>query len=64
MKLKNRIMHKTRGNCKLTEREIAVNKVISKVHYKVEKTVGVDAEVVRRRFREECWVDQDSCVAC
>ena len=39
-KLKNRIMHKATKKHKLTDREQAVNKTISKVRYKVERTFG------------------------
>ncbi len=38
MKLKSRIMHKAQKNRRLTERETAVNKAISKVRYAVERT--------------------------
>ena len=40
MKLKSRIMHKAQKNRRLTERETAVNKAISKVRYAVERTYG------------------------
>lgn len=40
MKLKSRIMHKAQKNRKLTERETAVNKAISKLRYAVERTFG------------------------
>lgn len=40
MKLKCRIMHKAQKNRKLTERENAVNKAVSKVRYAVERTYG------------------------
>ena len=40
MKLKSRIMHKAQKNRRLTERETAVNKAISKFRYAVERTYG------------------------
>ena len=40
MKLKSRIMHKAQKNRRLTERERAVNKAVSKVRYAVERTFG------------------------
>lgn len=40
MKLKSRIMHKAQKNHKLTEREKAVNRGISKVRYTVERNFG------------------------
>lgn len=40
MKLKSRIMHKAQKNRRLTERERAVNRAVSKVRYAVERTFG------------------------
>lgn len=40
MKLKSRIMHKAQKNHRLTERERAVNKAVSKLRYAVERTFG------------------------
>lgn len=40
MKLKSRIMYKSQKNRRLTERERAVNKAVSKVRYAVERTYG------------------------
>ena len=40
MKLKSRIMHKAQKNHRLTEREKAVNKAVSKLRYAVERTFG------------------------
>ena len=40
MRLKSRIMHKAQKNCKLTEREKAVNRGISKARYTAERTFG------------------------
>ena len=40
MKLRSHIMHKAQKNRKLTKRETAVNKAISKMRYAVERTYG------------------------
>lgn len=40
MKLKSRIMHKAQKNRRLTGRERAVDKAVSKVRYAVERTYG------------------------
>lgn len=39
-KLKSRIMHKSKRNKKISDREIAFNKACSKIRYKVERTFG------------------------
>lgn len=39
-KLKSRIMHKATKNHKLSDREVAVNKAISRIRYRVERTFG------------------------